>query len=80
MEVSSHGLDQGRVNGVKFDVALFTNLTRDHLDYHRTMAAYGAAKAKLFAWPGLRTAVINADDPFGQSLIDARARARHSGF
>ena len=70
MEVSSHGLDQGRVNGATFDVALFTNLTRDHLDYHKTMAAYGAAKAKLFAWPGLRTAVINADDAFGQSLID----------
>ena len=75
MEVSSHGLDQGRVNGVKFDIALFTNLTRDHLDYHKTMAAYGAAKAKLFTWPGLRVAVINADDPFGQSLIDA-ARMR----
>ena len=46
MEVSSHGLDQGRVNAVEFDVALFTNLTRDHLDYHGTMAAYGAAKAR----------------------------------
>ena len=55
MEVSSHGLDQGRVNGVEFDVALFTNLTRDHLDYHGTMAAYGAAKAQLFAWPGAAT-------------------------
>jgi UDP-N-acetylmuramyl-tripeptide synthetase len=77
MEVSSHGLDQGRVNAVKFDVALFTNLTRDHLDYHRTMAAYAAAKARLFAWPGLRTAVVNADDAFGQRLIDeARARSR----
>jgi UDP-N-acetylmuramyl-tripeptide synthetase len=75
MEVSSHGIDQGRVNGVQFDVALFTNLSRDHLDYHRTMAAYGAAKARLFTWPGLRTAVINADDPFGQSIIDA-ARGR----
>jgi len=75
MEASSHGLDQGRVNGVKFDIALFTNLTRDHLDYHKTMAAYGAAKARLFTWPGLRVGVINADDPFGQSLIDA-ARAR----
>jgi UDP-N-acetylmuramyl-tripeptide synthetase len=75
MEVSSHGIEQGRINGAKFDVALFTNLTRDHLDYHHTMAEYGAAKAKLFSWPGLRTAVINADDPFGQSLIDA-ARAR----
>jgi UDP-N-acetylmuramyl-tripeptide synthetase len=77
MEVSSHGLDQGRVNGAAFDVALFTNLTRDHLDYHKTMAAYGAAKAKLFSWPGLRTAVINADDAFGQSLIDgARKRGQ----
>jgi UDP-N-acetylmuramoyl-L-alanyl-D-glutamate--2,6-diaminopimelate ligase len=77
MEVSSHGLDQGRVNGVAFDVALFTNLSRDHLDYHGTMAAYGATKARLFAWPGLRVGVINADDPFGQSLIDAaRAKGR----
>jgi UDP-N-acetylmuramoyl-L-alanyl-D-glutamate--2,6-diaminopimelate ligase len=75
LEVSSHGLDQGRVNGVAFDVALFTNLTRDHLDYHGTMAAYGAAKARLFGWPGLHAAVINADDAFGQSLADA-ARAR----
>jgi UDP-N-acetylmuramoyl-L-alanyl-D-glutamate--2,6-diaminopimelate ligase len=77
MEVSSHGLDQGRVNAVAFDVALFTNLTRDHLDYHGTMAAYGAAKAKLFAWPGLHARVINADDAFGQSLIDtARGRGQ----
>lgn len=77
MEVSSHGLDQGRVNGVAFDVALFTNLSRDHLDYHGTMGAYGAAKSKLLAWPGLRVAVINNDDPFGQSLIEsARAKGR----
>jgi len=77
MEVSSHGLDQDRVNGVGFDVALFTNLTRDHLDYHGTMAAYGAAKAKLFAWPGLHAQVVNADDAFGQSLADAaRTRGR----
>jgi UDP-N-acetylmuramoyl-L-alanyl-D-glutamate--2,6-diaminopimelate ligase len=71
MEVSSHALDQGRVNAVRFDVALFTNLTRDHLDYHGTMAAYGAAKAKLFAWPGLAATVVNADDPFGQSLAES---------
>ncbi|MFI4951611.1 MAG: UDP-N-acetylmuramoyl-L-alanyl-D-glutamate--2,6-diaminopimelate ligase [Burkholderiales bacterium] len=71
MEVSSHGIDQGRINGVAFDVALFTNLSRDHLDYHGTMAAYGAAKARLFGWPGLRVGVINADDAFGRSLIDA---------
>jgi UDP-N-acetylmuramoyl-L-alanyl-D-glutamate--2,6-diaminopimelate ligase len=75
MEVSSHGLDQGRVNGVRFAVALFTNLTRDHLDYHGSMAAYGAAKAKLFAWPGLRAAVVNVDDAFGQRIADdVRAR------
>jgi UDP-N-acetylmuramoyl-L-alanyl-D-glutamate--2,6-diaminopimelate ligase len=68
MEVSSHALDQGRVNAVDFEVAVFTNLTRDHLDYHGTMQAYGAAKAKLFAWPGLRSAVLNADDAFGREL------------
>jgi len=75
MEVSSHALDQGRVNAVEFDVALFTNLTRDHLDYHGTMAAYGTAKARLFAWPGLTAAVVNADDAFGQSMAEA-ARGR----
>jgi UDP-N-acetylmuramoyl-L-alanyl-D-glutamate--2,6-diaminopimelate ligase len=69
MEVSSHGLDQGRVADIKYDVAVYTNLTRDHLDYHGTMDAYGEAKAKLFAQRGLKHAVINADDPFGQQLI-----------
>ncbi|MGH8751479.1 MAG: UDP-N-acetylmuramoyl-L-alanyl-D-glutamate--2,6-diaminopimelate ligase [Burkholderiales bacterium] len=68
IEVSSHSLAQGRVNGVAFDVAVFTNLTRDHLDYHGSMRAYAAAKAKLFGWPGLRAAVINLDDRFGQTL------------
>lgn len=68
MEVSSHALEQGRVNALAFDVAVFTNLTRDHLDYHGTMEAYGAAKAKLFAFDGLRAAVINIDDPFGGKL------------
>ena len=68
MEVSSHALDQHRVDAVAFDVAVFTNLTRDHLDYHGTMEAYGAAKAKLFAWPSLRAAVINVDDAFGHEL------------
>jgi UDP-N-acetylmuramoyl-L-alanyl-D-glutamate--2,6-diaminopimelate ligase len=65
MEVSSHGLDQGRVNGVSFDIAVFTNLTRDHLDYHGDMQAYAAAKKKLFAWDGLKVAVLNRDDAFG---------------
>ena len=68
MEVSSHGLDQGRVNGVQFDVAVLTNLTRDHLDYHGDMASYAGAKAKLFAWPGLRYAILNQDDEFGREL------------
>ena len=71
MEVSSHALDQGRVDGVHFDVAVFTNLTRDHLDYHGNMASYGAAKARLFDWPGLRAAVVNLDDAFGRELFDA---------
>ncbi|HVF65805.1 MAG TPA: UDP-N-acetylmuramoyl-L-alanyl-D-glutamate--2,6-diaminopimelate ligase [Casimicrobiaceae bacterium] len=77
MEVSSIGLEQGRVNGVDFDVALFTNLSRDHLDYHGTMAAYGAEKAKLFGWSTLSTVVINTDDDFGKSLAD-RIRGRRA--
>ncbi|CAM2152533.1 UDP-N-acetylmuramoyl-L-alanyl-D-glutamate--2,6-diaminopimelate ligase [Paraburkholderia tropica] len=77
MEVSSHALHQGRVNGTSFDIAVFTNLTQDHLDYHRTFEAYEAAKARLFAWPGLRAAVINADDAAGRRLIAAtRGTAR----
>jgi UDP-N-acetylmuramoyl-L-alanyl-D-glutamate--2,6-diaminopimelate ligase len=68
MEVSSHGLDQGRVNGVAFDCALFTNLTHEHLDYHGTLAAYGEAKARLFDTPGLAAAVLNLDDAFGVQL------------
>ncbi|WP_420823633.1 UDP-N-acetylmuramoyl-L-alanyl-D-glutamate--2,6-diaminopimelate ligase [Sulfuricaulis limicola] len=69
MEVSSHALEQGRVNGVRFHVAVFTNLTRDHLDYHGDMTAYGQAKAKLFAHEGLKYAVINHDDDFGRRLL-----------
>ena len=70
MEVTSHALAQGRVDGLDFEIAVFTNLTRDHLDYHGSMAAYGAAKAKLFAWPSLRAAVIHVDDAFGAELAD----------
>lgn len=72
MEVSSHALDQGRVAGLQFDVAIFTNLTQDHLDYHGTMENYFAAKCKLFdgsALPAPRVAVINADDPYSNRLI-----------
>ncbi len=71
MEVSSHALEQRRVQGVCFDTAVFTNLSRDHLDYHGDMASYGAAKRKLFAMPGLRRAVINADDEFGRELLNS---------
>ena len=73
MEVSSHGLDQGRVAAVKYDVAVFTNLTRDHLDYHGTMDAYGAAKARLFEMRGVKHAVINVDDAFGATLAEKLA-------
>ena len=69
MEVSSHGLDQFRVNGVPFTSAIFTNLTRDHLDYHGSMAEYGNIKARLFYWHGLQHAIINVDDEFGAQLI-----------
>ena len=66
MEVSSHGLDQGRVNGVLFEVAVLTNVSRDHLDYHGDQASYAKAKKKLFFMPGLACAVINNDDEFGR--------------
>jgi UDP-N-acetylmuramoyl-L-alanyl-D-glutamate--2,6-diaminopimelate ligase len=65
MEVSSHALDQGRVSGVEFDVAVLTNIGRDHLDYHGSIEQYAAAKRRLFAWPGLRAAVLNRDDAHG---------------
>jgi UDP-N-acetylmuramyl-tripeptide synthetase len=68
MEVSSHGLVQGRLNAVAFDCALFTNLSHDHLDYHGTMQAYAAAKEKLFDTPGLSVAVLNFDDAMGVRL------------
>ncbi|MBN8430788.1 UDP-N-acetylmuramoyl-L-alanyl-D-glutamate--2,6-diaminopimelate ligase [Microbulbifer salipaludis] len=70
MEVSSHSLAQGRVHGLVFDTAVFTNLTRDHLDYHGNMAAYGAAKEKLFGLPKLKRGVINIDDPFGAQMVE----------
>jgi len=76
MEVSSHGIEQGRVNGVDFDVAMFTNLSRDHLDYHGDMQSYGEAKAQLFAWPGLKHAVVNLDDQFGAELASRIDRKR----
>jgi len=70
MEVSSHGLDQGRVSSVDFDTAVFTNLSQDHLDYHGTMESYSEAKSKLFETEGLKSAVINLDDDFGRVLAE----------
>ncbi|MEM9620228.1 MAG: UDP-N-acetylmuramoyl-L-alanyl-D-glutamate--2,6-diaminopimelate ligase [Pseudomonadota bacterium] len=70
LEVSSHALDQRRAADVAFDYAVFTNLSRDHLDYHGTMEAYQQAKQKLFTcWP-LQTAIVNSDDPFGRHLAE----------
>ena len=69
IEVSSIGLEQGRALGMHFDVALYTNLTRDHLDYHGDMQRYEAAKRILFEWPGLKTAVLNLDDAAGLRLL-----------
>jgi UDP-N-acetylmuramoyl-L-alanyl-D-glutamate--2,6-diaminopimelate ligase len=68
MEVSSHALDQSRVDGVRFQTAAFTNLTRDHLDYHGSMQKYGAAKAKLFQTADLKHIVLNIGDEFGRAL------------
>lgn len=70
MEVSSVGLHQKRVQSVQFDSAIFTNLSRDHLDYHESMYAYGENKKKLFAMPGLSAAIVNLDDPFALSVIN----------
>ncbi|MES3022360.1 MAG: UDP-N-acetylmuramoyl-L-alanyl-D-glutamate--2,6-diaminopimelate ligase [Pseudomonadota bacterium] len=85
IEVSSIGLAQARAAGMHFDVAVFTNLTRDHLDYHGDMQAYEDAKRILFDWPGLKTAVLNLDDPAGLRLVahlqsGAGARAAIIGY
>jgi len=70
MEVSSHALSQGRVNGVRFDVAMLTNLSRDHLDYHGDMQSYADAKRKLFDWRQLKYVVLNLDDAYGAELAE----------
>ena len=75
LEASSIGIAEGRLDGARIDVAVFTNLTRDHLDYHGSEAHYAAAKEALFTWPQLRLAVINLDDPFGRQLAE-RNRAQ----
>ena len=71
LEASSIGLDQDRLASVRIFAAGFTNLSRDHLDYHHTMQAYAAAKARLFMWPGLQAAVLNADDALSASLASS---------
>ncbi len=75
MEVSSHSLEQSRINGIEFEVGIFTNLTRDHLDYHGTMEAYGAAKKRLFDYA--KFAVINADDAFGKQMLASLATRKN---
>lgn len=80
MEVSSHGLVQNRLAGTHFDVAVLTNLSRDHLDYHGDMDAYAAAKAMLFTWPGLKWAVLNTDDAFGRRLETQCGAAQVAGY
>jgi len=80
LEVSSHALAQDRVSGLAFDTGIFTNLTRDHLDYHGDMDSYGAAKARLFQVEGLSAAVINADDAYSEKIavVDGADRLRYS--
>ena len=77
MEVSSHSIDQGRVEGIPFEVAVFTNLTRDHLDYHGDMETYGAVKKRLFENNSPRYSVINADDAFGRQMIQGFLPAKN---
>ncbi len=77
LEASSHGLDQGRLDAVHVDIAVFTNITRDHLDYHESFARYKEAKQKLFRFDGLDAAVINLDDEFSDQLVEALASDIH---
>jgi len=80
LEASSIGLEQGRLDGVRIAVAGFTNLTRDHLDYHGSMERYEQAKARLFRWPGLQAAIVNADDAAGERLLRALPRDLALGY
>ncbi len=80
LEASSIGIEEGRLDGARVDVAVFTNLTRDHLDYHGTMERYALAKEKLFTWPRLRLAVVNLDDPFGAHLADITSARKVIGY
>lgn len=76
IEASSIGIEEHRLDGTQIHTAIFTNLTQDHLDYHGSMEAYWQAKTRLFAWPGLRAAVINVDDPYGAELAHTLANPK----
>ena len=80
LEVSSHALVQHRVAAVQFDTAVFTNLGRDHLDYHQTLTAYQSAKKQLFRFPGLRNAVVNADDKLGREIMAESGNAQVTAY
>ena len=80
LEASSVGIEEGRLDGARVDVAVFTNLTRDHLDYHGSMENYAAAKEKLFRWPRLRLAVVNLDDACGRELMQRTSASRVVGY
>lgn len=80
LEASSIGIEEGRLNGARVDAAIFTNFTRDHLDYHGSMEAYAAAKEKLFRWPDLRLAIVNLDDTLGQHLARASTAKKVIGY
>lgn len=80
LEASSIGIAEGRLDGTRIDVAIFTNLSRDHLDYHGTMADYAQAKARLFTWPRLRLAVCNLDDTYGRELAALSTATKVVGY
>jgi len=80
LEASSIGIEEDRLDGARVDIAVFTNLTRDHLDYHGSMEDYAAAKEKLFKWPRLRLAIVNLDDPFGRLLMQRTTASRVVGY
>lgn len=74
IEASSHGLEQGRLNGCQIEIAGYSNLSRDHLDYHGSLDAYAEAKARLFLFPSLKVAIINRDDDYAHIMLDAASR------
>ena len=80
LEASSIGIEEGRMDGLRIDVAIHTNFTRDHLDYHGSMEAYAAAKARLFSWPHLRLAIVNLDDELGRKLALETTATRVLGY